>query len=179
MILPWISPRATAQEGAARDTGNRRILVAYFSATGTTAAAAEKLARATGGELFAIAPAQPYTDADLDWNDKGSRSSAEMNDPKARPALKAVKGSMAGYDAVFVGYPIWWNLAPRIVNTFIESHDLKGRSVIPFATSGGSGIGNSEAALRKTYPDLKWKNGKLLNRTDEKAIRAGVKELGY
>ena len=105
---------------------NHKILVAYFSATGTTARAAQKVAHATGGELYAITPAQPYTDADLNWNDKQSRSSVEMNDPKARPAIKSQKGKIADYDVVFIGYPIWWGLAPRIVNTFIESHDLKG-----------------------------------------------------
>ena len=95
---------------------NHKILVAYFSATGTTARAAQKVAHATGGELYAITPAQPYTDADLNWNDKQSRSSVEMNDPKARPAIKSQKGKIADYDVVFIGYPIWWGLAPRIVN---------------------------------------------------------------
>ena len=156
---------------------NHRILVAYFSATGTTARAAEKLADVTGGELYAIAPAQPYTSADLDWNNKQSRSSVEMNDPKSRPAIKTKKGNMADYDIVFIGYPIWWDLAPRIINTFIESHDLKGKTVIPFATSGGSTITGSAAALKRTYPALSWKGGRLLNRADEKSIRAWFDKL--
>lgn len=156
---------------------NHRILVAYFSATGTTARAAEKLADVTGGELYAIVPAQPYTSADLDWNDKRSRSSVEMNDPKSRPTIKTKKGNMADYDIVFIGYPIWWNLAPRIINTFIESHDLKGKTVIPFATSGGSTIAGSAAALKRTYPTLNWKGGRLLNRADEKSIRAWFDKL--
>ena len=105
---------------------NHKVLVAYFSATGTTARAAQKVAAATGGELYAVTPAQPYTDADLDWHNAQSRSSVEMNDPKARPALGGKRLDVSGYDIVFIGYPIWWDLAPRIINTFIESHDLKG-----------------------------------------------------
>ena len=158
---------------------DKHILVAYFSATGTTARAAEKLANVTGGELYAITPAKSYTSTDLDWNDKQSRSSVEMNDPKARPAIKSQKGKIADYDVVFIGYPIWWGLAPRIVNTFIESHDLKGRTVIPFATSGGSGIANSVAELQKAYPGLNWQEGRLLNRTDEQTVRQWVEALGY
>ena len=151
---------------------NGKILVAYFSATGTTARAAEKLVEAVGGDLYPIAPAQSYTSADLDWNNKQSRSSVEMNNPKMRPAIKGKKENIGAYDVVFIGYPIWLDLAPRIINTFIESHDLKGKTVVPFATSGGSSIGNSATVLKKTYPDLNWKEGRLLNRTDEKAIRA-------
>ncbi len=158
---------------------NHKILVAYFSATGTTARAAEKLADVTGGELYAIEPAQPYTSADLDWNNKRSRSSVEMNDPKARPAMKGKKENIADYDVVFIGYPIWWNLAPRIINTFIESHDLKGKTVIPFATSGGSSLAGSAAALKKSYPTLNWKEGRLLNRADEKSIRAWLLQSSF
>jgi hypothetical protein len=95
-----------------------------------------------------------------------------MNDPKMRPAIKSKKENIGTYDVVFIGYPIWWDLAPRIINTFIEGHSLKGKTVVPFATSGGSSIGNSATVLKKTYPDLNWKEGRLLNRTDEKAIRA-------
>ncbi len=158
---------------------NTKVLVAYFSATGTTARAAEKLADVTGGEIYAIVPAQPYTSADLDWNDKRSRSSVEMNDTNARPAIKGRKENIADYDVVFIGYPIWWDLAPRIINTFIESHDLNGKTVIPFATSGGSTLAGSAAALKKSYPALNWKDGRLLNRADEKSIRAWLDELGY
>ena len=158
--------------------GKTRILVAYFSATGTTARAAEKLAEVVGGEIYAITPARSYTSADLDWHNKQSRSSVEMNDPEARPDLKEMKENIIGYDVVFIGYPIWWNLAPRIINTFIEKHDLQGKVVIPFATSGGNDIGNSVAALRKSYPDLNWKAGRLLNGTDEKTIREWMNKSG-
>lgn len=161
------------------EQSHSKVLVAYFSATGTTARAAEKLAKVTGGELYAITPAAPYTSADLDWNDKRSRSSVEMNDPKARPAIGSKQVSTAGYDVIFLGYPVWWNLAPRIIDTFIESHDLKGKTVIPFATSGSSSIANSAAVLKKAYPELNWQEGRLLNRTDESGIRQWLDELGY
>lgn len=158
---------------------NHKVLVAYFSATETTARAAQKVAAATGGDLYAITPAQPYTDADLDWNDKQSRSSVEMNDPKARPALGGKRLDVSAYDVVFIGYPIWWDLAPRIINTFIGSHDLKGKTVVPFATSGSSSIAGSAATLKRTYPALNWKEGRLLNRADEKTVRTWIDRLGY
>lgn len=158
---------------------NHRVLVAYFSATGTTARAAQKVAAATGGDLYAITPTQPYTDADLDWNDKQSRSSVEMNDPKARPALGGKRLDVSDYDVVFIGHPIWWDLAPRIINTFIESHDLKGKTVISFVTSGSSSIANSAATLKRSYPALNWKEGRLLNRADEKTVRTWIDRLGY
>lgn len=156
--------------------GEGKVLVAYFSATGTTEDVAEKIAAVTGGELHEIAPEQAYTNADLDWNNRQSRSSVEMNDPKSRPALKEKKANMADYDVVYIGFPIWWGVAPHIVNTFIESHDLKGKTLIPFATSGGSGISQAVAALRKAYPDLNWQDGKLLNRADERTIRAWIEK---
>lgn len=151
-----------------------KILVAYFSATGTTAGAAEKLAEVTGGELYEIAPKTPYTNADLDWHDKQSRSSVEMNDPKSRPALRGKKEDIAAYDVVYIGYPIWWGVASTIIKTFIDSYNLVGKTVIPFATSGGSSIGKSLTDLKKTYPNLTWKEGKLLNGMNEKAIREWV-----
>lgn len=156
-----------------------KILVTYFSATGTTARAAEKLASVTGGELYDITPAKPYTSADLNWNNKQSRSSVEMHDAKARPELGGKKLDVAGYDIIFIGYPIWWDLAPRVVNTFIEKYDLKGKTVIPFATSGGSSITNSAAVLKKSYPALNWKEGQLLNRADENTIRKWIDKLNY
>ena len=102
-----------------------------------------------------------------------------MNDPKSRPAIKSKKEDITDYDVVFIGYPIWWNIAPRIVNTFIESHALKGKTVISFATSGGSSLAGSAAALKKNYPAQDWKEGRLLNRADEKSIRAWLDKLGY
>ena len=168
---------AQKKEKQNMDSNSSKTLVAYFSATGTTAKAARSIADITGGELFEIAPQNLYTDADLDWNDKQSRSSVEMNNAQSRPALKAKKADIAGYDVVFIGYPIWWNLAPRIINTFIESHDLKGKVIIPFATSGGSSISNSISELKKSYPNLNWKEGKLLNRMSNNAIQNWINSI--
>ena len=178
----WLEPVTDEEYGKINMNSmqsNHKVLVAYFSATGVTARAAQKVAEATGGEVYAITPAKPYTDADLDWNDKQSRSSVEMNDPKARPALGGERLDVSEYDIVFIGYPIWWNQAPRLINTFIESHNLKGKTVIPFATSGGSTIAGSAATLRRTYPALEWKEGRLLNRADEKTLRTWIERLGY
>ena len=155
----------------------KKPLVVYFSATGTTVRAARMIADVTGGTLCEIVPQQTYTSDDLDWNDKQSRSSVEMNNPDARPAVKDTKIDFAAYDVIFIGYPIWWNQAPRIINTFIESHDLKGKTLVPFATSGGSGINNSAEELKKTYPDLEWQKGKLLNGANCDVIRAWVSDL--
>ena len=178
----WLEPVTDEEYGKINMNSmqsNHKVLVAYFSATGVTARAAQKVAEATGGEVYAITPAKPYTDADLDWNDKQSRSSVEMNDPKARPALGGERLDVSEYDIVFIGYPIWWNQAPRLINTFIENHNLKGKTVIPFATSGGSTIAGSAATLRRTYPALEWKEGRLLNRADEKTLRTWIERLGY
>lgn len=155
---------------------NQKILVAYFSATGTTARAARTVANISGGELYTITPEKPYTDADLNWNDKKSRSSVEMNNPKARPTLGGKKLDISNYDVIFIGYPIWWNLAPRIINTFIESQEWKGKIIIPFATSGSSSITNSVAQLKQSYPNFDWKEGKLLNRADENIIRTWIQK---
>ena len=178
----WLEPVTDEEYGKINMNSmqsNHKILVAYFSATGVTARAAQKVAEATGGEVYAITPAKPYTDADLDWRDKQSRSSVEMNDPKACPALGGERLDVSEYDVVFIGYPIWWNQAPRLINTFIESHNLKGKTVIPFATSGGSTIAGSAATLKRSYPALEWKEGRLLNRADEKTLRTWIERLGY
>lgn len=141
----------------------RNILVAYFSASGVTARVAKEIAAATGAELYEIRPAQPYTRADLDWTNKKSRSSVEMNDPACRPALAEAAPDMGKYDTVFLGFPIWWYVEPRIVDTFVEACDLTGKTVIPFATSGGSGVEGAARSLAKAYPQARWKDGKLLN----------------
>ena len=141
----------------------RNILVAYFSASGVTARVAKEIAAATGAELHEIRPAQPYTRADLDWTNKNSRSSVEMNDPACRPALAEAAPDMGKYDAVFLGFPIWWYVEPRIVDTFLDGCDLTGKTLIPFATSGGSGVEGAARNLAKAYPQARWKGGKLLN----------------
>ena len=151
-----------------------KTLVAYFSATGTTKAVAEQIAQATNGTLFAIEPAVPYTQADLDWQDKKSRSTLEMNDPNARPEMKKGNLKMADFEVVYLGFPIWWYVAPRIINTFLETYDCTGKTIIPFATSGGSTIPNCTNALRKTYPKLTFEDGRLLNRVSYKEIEEWV-----
>ena len=140
-----------------------RALVAYFSATGTTARAARTLAEAVGADLFEIVPEQPYTSADLNWNDKNSRSSREMADEKCRPTVAGDAPDMSRYDTVFVGFPIWWYVEPRIVDTFLEAHDLSGKTVVPFATSGGSGLGKAPQRMATLAAGATVTEGRLLN----------------
>ncbi len=147
-------------------------LVAYFSASGTTRAVAERLAKAAGADLFEISPAMPYTSADLRWTDSSSRTTLEMNDSACRPEISGKLPNMSDYDTVFLGFPIWWYTAPRIIETFVESYDLSGKTVVPFATSGGSNIGSTEASLQKLCPGANWDTGKLLNRTSDKELAA-------
>ena len=138
-------------------------LVAYFSASGTTAKAAKVLAKAADADPYEIKPAIPYTRADLNWMEKGSRSSVEMNDKHSRPALADTDAPVAGYDVIFLGFPIWWYTAPTIINTFLESYDFSGKTIVLFATSGGSGLGKSAAGLRASAPGARIVDGRLLN----------------
>ena len=140
-----------------------KTLVAYFSASGTTARAAREIADAVGADLYEIRPAEPYSSADLNWMDKKSRSTVEMNDPACRPAIAEPVRDMDQYDTVFVGFPIWWYVEPRIVDTFLERYELSGKTVIPCATSGGSGIGKAEKSLQDHCPKAAWKKGGLVN----------------
>ena len=141
----------------------KKTLVAYFSATGTTKAAAQMLAKELGADLYEISPEEPYTSADLDWRDKGSRSTLEMKDRSSRPAIKGRCENIADYDTVWIGFPVWWYTAPTIVNTFIEAHDLGGKVLNVFATSGGSNVTGSAADLKKAYPQYLWGESRLLN----------------
>lgn len=154
-----------------------KTLVAYFSAGGTTKRAAERIAKAANADLFEIRPKVAYTSADLNWMDKHSRSTVEMNDPSARPEIAEKLPNMADYDTVFLGYPIWWYVAPRIMESFVESYDFSGKTLIPFATSGGSGIGNTADTLKKLTPGASWKNGRLLNGGSDKELESWVKSL--
>ena len=138
-----------------------KTLIAYFSASGVTAGAAREMADAIGADLYEICPAAPYTDADLNWMDKKSRSTLEMNDPACRPAIASQVERMEQYDTVFVGFPVY--VEPRIVDTFLESYDFTGKTMIPFATSGGSGISKAEKSLREHCPGGNWKKGRLVN----------------
>lgn len=156
-----------------------RKLVAYFSASGVTAKLAESLSEAIGADLYEIEPKIPYTKADLDWTDKQSRSTIEMNDPSSRPAIKGERDNMDDYDTVFVGFPIWWYVAPTIINTFLESYDLTGKTIIPFATSGGSGMGKTNEKLQLSCPGARLLEGKVLKANTSKAdLAAWVQSLG-
>ena len=150
----------------------RKILVAVFSASGTTKRVGKGIAGICGGDFFEIVPKELYTSDDLNWMDKKSRSSVEMNDPSARPEIKDTVQDMASYDTVIVGFPIWWGVAPRIIETFLESYDFSGKTIIPFCTSGGSGVGRSDSALHKNVSaGVKWAKGVQINRPNENEIR--------
>lgn len=156
-----------------------KILVAYFSASGVTKNAAEKLAKAANADLFEIKPVRPYTDTDLNWMDKKSRSTIEMNDLSSRPEIANKCENMGSYDVVFVGFPIWWYVEPRIIDTFLESYDFSGKRVIPFATSGGSGLGKTAENFKKILgANVTVKDGKMLTRASETVVSDWIKSLG-
>lgn len=147
-------------------------LVAYFSASGTTARVARDLAEAIGADLFEIAPETPYTAADLDWNNRQSRSSIEMNDEACRPAIAGEVADMAAYGIVYVGFPVWWYVEPRIIDAFLESYDFSGKVIVPFATSGGSGLGRAPQRMQELVPGAQVRQGGLLNaRPSEQQLR--------
>ena len=183
IIMIWaalltMSLSACSQGNKAKESKEMtKVSVAYFSASGVTKGVAQQLAEVTGGTLHEINPAQPYTDADLDWTDKQSRSTIEMKDKTSRPAITNKLANMQDYDVIYVGFPIWWYTAPSIINTFMESYDFKGKTVIPFATSGGSSIKKACEYLKAAYPDITWKEGKLLNRISKKELETWVKGL--
>lgn len=154
---PSTEPSAETTEETAK------TLVVYFSATGNTKSVAEEIVRLTGADLYEIVPADPYTAEDLNYNNNDCRANQEMNDASARPAIGSEAIDISSYDTVFVGYPIWWYTAPRIINTFVESYDVAGKALIPFATSGGSGIGRTVEQLKKLCPNANWKAGKIIN----------------
>ena len=140
-----------------------KALVAYFSASGKTARVAQGMAQAVGADLFEIAPEVPYTRADLNWNNSESRSTIEMNDETCRPAITGAVNDMAQYDVVFVGFPVWWYVEPRIIDPFLEAYDFTGKTIVPFATSGGSGLGQAPQRMQKLAPGAKVESGRLLN----------------
>ena len=153
-----------------------RKLVAYFSASGVTAKVAEALSEAIGADIYAIEPKIPYTKADLNWMNKNSRSSVEMNDPNSRPEIAELRDNMDEYDVIFVGFPIWWYVAPTIINTFLESYDLSGKTIIPFATSGGSGMGRANEKLQPSCPNATLLEGKVFKARVSKAELAAWEE---
>lgn len=153
-------------------------LVAYFSASGATAKVAEILSETIGTDIFAIEPETPYTKADLNWMDEKSRSTIEMKNPESRPAIATKRDNMDEYDTVFVGFPIWWYVAPTIINTFLESYDMAGKTIVPFATSGGSGMGNTNEKLLPSCAGARLLEGKVLKSNISAAeLNEWVKEL--
>ena len=149
-----------------------KVLVAVFSASGVTKRVGQDIARISGGDFFEIVPVEKYTSADLNYMNSRSRSSVEMNDPSARPEIAGRVSDMESYDTVIIGFPIWWGVAPRIIETFLESYDFSGKTIIPFCTSGGSGVGRSDTALHKNVSgNVKWEKGVQINRTNESTIR--------
>ena len=149
-----------------QDVQDHKVLVAYFSATGTTKGVAEHIANGLNADIYEIVPEDPYTDADFNYNDNNSRTTIEMNDPNARPAISGSVENMEQYDIIFVGYTIWWGEAPRIVSTFMESYDFSGKTIVPFCTSGGSGIGSSASNLERLTSGATWLDGRRLNGSD-------------
>ena len=151
-----------------------KILVAYFSPTGTTKRAAQDIAKALEADLYEIRPKTPYTSGDLNWMDKHSRSTVEMNAPASRPAMAGDVPDVSGYDTVFLGFPIWWYVEPKIVDTFLESCDLSGKRVIPFATSGGSGIDRAEQSLARLCPGVRWEKGRRVSASNASTWARGM-----
>ena len=173
-VLTIFAAQENTKNNVKETKEKKKVLVVDFSATGTTRQVAKQMAKIADADICEIAPAKPQCNGDLDWTNKQSRSSVEMNNPKARPEIKALSVDVSKYDYAFLGYPIWWDLAPRTVNTFIETANLAGKTVTPFATSGSSTIANSVAVLKKSYPKINWQTGKLLNHVSEKEIGTWV-----
>ena len=155
----------------------KKVLVAYFSASGVTKKVAEKIAAAVNGDLFQIEPAIAYTEEDLNWMNKNSRSSLEMSDKDFRPAMIKTELNLSEYDSILLGFPIWWYVAPTIINTFLESYDFSGKKITLFATSGGSGFGNTVQELRNSAPDAHIVEGKIMNMASAEDIQKLIEEV--
>ena len=159
------------------ETKEMKTLVAYFSASGVTRQVATQLAEVANADLYEIVPEQLYTDADLNWRDSLSRSSVEMKDKTSRPAIKKTDLKIDDYATIYVGFPIWWYTCPTIINTFMEAYDFSGKTVIPFATSGGSTIEQACNDLKSAYPKANWKEGRLLNDASKEDLEEWVNSL--
>ncbi len=172
MALPLLSCSQTEKSNEMKS--NKKSIVCYFSATGTTANAAHRIAQLAGADIHEIAPAVKYTSADLDWTDSLSRSYVEMHNRTFRPALKDSVTDLSEYSVVYIGYPNWWNTHPTIINTFIENNNLQGKTIVPFMTSGGSNIINSEKELKEQYPSLNFGKGMLINNKSNDEIMSWI-----
>lgn len=167
----------SSSENDIPQTPKSSALVVYFSCTGRTKAAAEKIAKLCGADIYEIVPAEPYTSDDLNYNSDDCRANREMNDESARPAIAGELPDISGYNAVFIGYPIWWGTMPRIINTFLDACDLSGKTVMPFCTSGGSGISTSVSAIKEAEPQADVRGGLRINGTDDDEISAWAQGL--
>jgi len=177
IALMGIAFTACGQNSSKKTNTEMKTLVAFFSATGTTEAVARDLADVTGATLHEIKPEVKYTSKDLDWRDKTSRSSVEMQDRSSRPAIVKDLKDADSYDVIYIGFPVWWYTAPTIINTFIEAYGFKGKTVIFFATSGGSGIDKANAEFKAQYPEINWKAGSTLNHATKAEIKAWAEGL--
>lgn len=155
---------------------SKRTLVAYFSVTGTTAGVAKRMAKEIGADLYEIRPKEPYTERDLDWTNKKSRSTVEMNDEGSRPELAEAVPDVSGYDTILLGFPVWWYVEPRIVDTFLDAAGIDGKRIATFATSGGSDVAGCVSHMRSLHPEAVWEKGKLLNSGDPVAWAKSVTE---
>ena len=176
-VMLTLTACAKTNKGSDMTASDKKAIVCYFSATGTTARAAKRIAEVAGADLHEIVPVEKYTTADLDWTDSMSRSSVEMNNPASRPAISNPAIDLTGYQVIYLGYPNWWNTHPTIINTFIEANNLKGKTIVPFMTSGGSHITNSEKMLRKQYPELTFGAGMLMNGKSDSDIKNWVSQF--
>lgn len=174
--IPDESPEASAQPAQEPNGETSHVLVAYFSATGNTRPLAEAIMETLDADLFEIQPETPYTTEDLDWHDSSSRTTFEMNDPSARPAISGSVENMEDYDVIFLGYPIWWGEAPRIISTFLESYDFSGKTIVPFCTSGSSGY--SDSAIRPLAADAVWQTGRRFSGgVSQSAVKSWIDSL--
>lgn len=171
------SSETAVDSASAADTSDSKVLVAYYSATGTTAKAAAQIADATGGTLYEIVPEKVYTDEDLDYENDNSRSAIENKNPDMRPAIKTGL-DIAGYDTVYLGFPVWWDKAPLVVYTFLDSYDFTGKKIVIYATAHSSGLNPSFEALKAAYPKYDITEGEILNKTSEKSFNEWVTSLG-
>ena len=172
-------PESQPEETDIPDAQESKVLIAYFSATGTTKGVAEHIANGLNADIYEIVPEDPYADADLDYSDNNSRATIEMNDPDVRPLISGSVENMEQYDIVFIGYPIWWGEAPRIISTFVESYDFSGKTIVPFCTSGGSGMGSSAVNLEELTNGAQWLSGQRLSGSDSQdTVMEWVNGLG-
>ena len=176
-ILLTLAAMMLVLTACSQNNKKMNTLVAYFSATGTTEAVARDLAEVTGATLYEIKPEVKYTAADLDWRNKESRSTLEMQDKNSRPAIVKDLEDAASYDVIYIGFPVWWYTAPTLINTFIETYGFEGKTVIFFATSGGSSIDKANEEFKAAYPKINWKDGKTLNHESKDEIKAWAASL--